>query len=974
MRDFNNSPGRHIQKLEPWHQVLHATRAASVILLVTAIGLIIPTQTPDMLVNLSDSRSSNWWPILAFHFCLLVLCFNLWHWPRAVLSATLDIDDTRRARARWALINGGQHRRLYYRLLNDVPRVYFIAGAGIGIAAALESRQYIQAIAIALWTAALYVFLVNRVGSSAKWLNRNRDKIHPATSVTTSFWDNFDILFRRAPVGAAIAHLGLLIATTFLIVGAVGLLDPGALVWSAWPSILGGLFPGPSAALLCLGLAIAPLSWLIYMSDQCKQFEIAGFSFHPPVVIGLAAIITVTPIIDALHNVRVAQDDNPSIDPARRQTLSALFVNWTQSCVTSDSDTVRPIIVAVSGGASRAGMWAARTLTAVDQAVAEQGGSSNTGIFAVSSVSGGSLGTAAYVALRHGTHSRDCHLPVLSPGELERRDDALVKGLRADALGPLLAGALFGDTPRAIFGLPAAILSNGRSSQLRGGDRAEALEHAFEHNWDAILPQLQRASRTTPPAFYDSYLSLYYEKASRLHPCTDQHLLRKPDGTMCDPGGMPLWIANGADARNGGRLITAPFKLNAAGTKDPDKVGPFFAARDVLALLQKDIPISTAIDNTARFPWLSPAGELEPFGQGSGQAPSQIVDGGYFDNEGMVTALALARWLRANGRALTGRTVDPILIQATADADEGIKDADIIRCGRREEDDPGPASGQTRPSQFFVPLMGLNGARAGHSAIALREARHEFCRDQGPAGAEAPGAARQSFFHFYLYRPPGEDVPLNWVLSRQMADYIWDKVMTLGGNAAELAAIRTALKIHVPDGSAKTVPPQSLAQKPAITSFGMDVPSFTPWFDTGIDVQAGEVLNFVSEGRWRDSSQICDADGYKAPYFYAAGFAPRVADDGQYFRLMGHIHKAGVFPGDASSDPATHASFPIGTGGSYRVPQAGRLYVFANDHAGFYWNNSGAIHLTVSLGQAEEARRNPMAVWVCGKEASRTRP
>jgi hypothetical protein len=60
----------------------------------------------------------------------------------------------------------------------------------------------------------------------------------------------------------------------------------------------------------------------------------------------------------------------------------------------------------------------------------------------------------------------------------------------------LLASALFGDVPRAALGwIPVAITSVAGSSPywLRGGDRAEGLERAFESNW-------KRAVETTFPA------------------------------------------------------------------------------------------------------------------------------------------------------------------------------------------------------------------------------------------------------------------------------------------------------------------------------------------------------------------------------------------------------------------------------------------------------------------------------------------
>ncbi|WP_412023434.1 hypothetical protein [Burkholderia cepacia] len=91
----------------------------------------------------------------------------------------------------------------------------------------------------------------------------------------------------------------------------------------------------------------------------------------------------------------------------------------------------------------------------------------------------------------------------------------------------------------------------------------------------------------------------------------------------------------------------------------------------------------------------------------------------------------------------------------------------------------------------------------------------------------------------------------------------------------------------------------------------------------------------------------CSADGYPAQLLYATGHPPRILDDGRYFRLMGR-----VVPNDAvptQDNPAQ--TFPIGVRGEYRAAANGVLFVFANDRAGYYWNNWGAITLTISTDE-----------------------
>lgn len=124
----------------------------------------------------------------------------------------------------------------------------------------------------------------------------------------------------------------------------------------------------------------------------------------------------------------------------------------------------------------------------------------------------------------------------------------------------------------------------------------------------------------------------------------------------------------------------------------------------------------------------------------------------------------------------------------------------------------------------------------------------------------------------------------------------------------------------------------------------VQVQSWTEWVETPVVVKAGDSLNFRAEGRWVDFVISCTADGYDAAFFYAIHVFPRIPDEGRYFRLMGRISIEGIRP--TADDPAL--SFPIGAAlNGWRAPVGGRLYVFANDRLGFYWNNWGTVTLTI---------------------------
>ncbi len=364
----------------------------------------------------------------------------------------------------------------------------------------------------------------------------------------------------------------------------------------------------------------------------------------------------------------------------------------------------------------------------------------------------------------------------LGAGQKATRDAAVRDALAADALGPVLAGSIIGDIPRAVFGIPAKAALWLRHTihkplaeedeHFRGGDRAEALERSFEKNWRSATGTIGKLNKETPVSFERPYLSLFYPRASG-------------SGGSASRSTIPIWIANGTDDQSGDRILTTPFKI--------DDASIFPAAQDALAQLTVDVPISTAIHNTARFPYLSPAGELAPWHSvPGGPPPAQIVDGGYFENNGLQTALELARWLKRYG----GPNVQPIIVQVTADADTDIQEKRIVRCGKYQ-DDPALSLGSDRPSQLLVPLVGVYSVRGGHSHVVLREAAKEFC-------GSPSDPASQSFFQFYLYRPDSSDVPLNWVISSSMGKYIWTDAFEQCGNTDEYDRLTKVLATVVP--------------------------------------------------------------------------------------------------------------------------------------------------------------------------------
>ncbi len=758
--------------MRSWVSLLRTARAPLGVLVLCAIGLIVPRQTRDMMTALTDD---GFVIAIRFHLALLILGILAWYWSRAALSARWGIDDDPAERGRISQCN-----QIPLAGLEWVPRLLF-GGAGlIGlILLRLSDAPWVDWIAILGWIAVGLVILHYRTHLRPKTRLPG-----PQSPLALRGWlcggigQRFCALLERAPGGKRLSGTLAILSILPFLAAAVAVWLPHSEGGAGLAAQIVTLFPGPGIAVFGFGLMIGPLTILVFVFDGLQMRPIPLKRFPILALIGLWVFVVVPEFVHS-HTLRIATG-GPAVD--RRPTLKEYFGAWSKDCF-GDAEPIRPIIVAVSGGATKAGMWAARVLYDVEAA----SGKGRPVVFAVSSVSGGSLGVAAYMALQ-SSQSRFC-----TTGPDPNRADTLGLGslkpdntLYHDALGPALAGWLLGDIPRALIGWPFLMTQ----TDARGGDSAEAIERAFEALWTGVTKNPKTPDLAKVTGFDQPFLSLFYDGKTTVDG-DDKHYRPRP--------GMPLWIANGTDVTTGNRILTVPIRPDDTGN-DPAKRAdgwaewPFSAAKDLLGLLRSDVPISTAINNTARFPVLEPFGDVLPLNPRETQA--EVIDGGYFEDEGIRTALDLAHWLEWEGsQAAGGKRVDPIIVQVTADADEKVvvgtaqAPGDIVRCPPVDLKGPTTPSGLTHMSlQVLGPILGMYNVRGGQSAAFLRDAAHEFC--DGPS---------QRFFHFYLSGQTKPAIPMNWMLSDGTARLIWgdtdpnnDAAKAIG-NAAELDRMQKAL-------------------------------------------------------------------------------------------------------------------------------------------------------------------------------------
>ncbi|WP_282519352.1 patatin-like phospholipase family protein [Bradyrhizobium sp. Arg816] len=266
----------------------------------------------------------------------------------------------------------------------------------------------------------------------------------------------------------------------------------------------------------------------------------------------------------------------------------------------SESSACYPVfVVNADGGGVRAAWWSATILSTLQ----DREGKFSEHVFAISGVSGGSLGAAVFAA-------RAAHSP--SPGKpcaqtWRSCTDAV---LARDLLGPAVGSMIISDAFGAIT----------RLDLLQ--DRATALEKAFESAW------LDASGHDT---FGEPF-----------------EMLWGGDGATR----VPSLMLNATDAPNARRLVLSPVPLFRGDTDKAD-LGVLLGTRA--------LRLSTAVLLSARFPGISPAGWL-PAPEGPAGHGTAIVDGGFVDNSGARSASEAVAALHAAAETLGLPKVLPVAL------------------------------------------------------------------------------------------------------------------------------------------------------------------------------------------------------------------------------------------------------------------------------------------------------------------------
>ncbi|PSB22539.1 hypothetical protein C7B61_04380 [filamentous cyanobacterium CCP1] len=298
-----------------------------------------------------------------------------------------------------------------------------------------------------------------------------------------------------------------------------------------------------------------------------------------PALTFLVGLMFFSSLLNLNDNHQFRQTVKPQAVPL--PALEDSFKSWLANRPDRDQYVGKPYpvyLVSAQGGGIYAAYHAATALTKLTESMPNF----PQHIFAISGVSGGSLGASTFSSLiKESNHIN------------QSLSEAVSQIFDQDLLSPLLTLGLFPDLTQRF--IPFSIYD---------WDRANGLEVAFENAWNR-LPKQEESENPFKRSFYQHW---------------------QPEEIA------PALVLNTTVVENGKRLAFSPFKI-------------VLPTQENIVLDERglDVKLSTVAGLSARFPFVSPVGWYKRSSDGS---KSRLADGGYFDNSGIPTAIDMGRTLQ----------------------------------------------------------------------------------------------------------------------------------------------------------------------------------------------------------------------------------------------------------------------------------------------------------------------------------------
>lgn len=632
--------------------VLKPCRFSLISLIVGFVFFGLAAQGIDILRAMTETASLV--TFILFYLCIWLWALSMWYWARHMLNFKRVYDA--------ATNTDNKHRSRVF--INEVPRVLGALGfIAIWFAFKQTSAAYanISTTGFAIDPTVLsWIYLLSAVvfyvfAKSRRWLFGKLFRVPQIDAMHTNLSEKFQDLSTTAK---RFAQLLLLITLV-------------AFFWTTMAPVSAGKIGTANLLLLAAANWVFIGTALVFYGDK----------YRVPIFIMLLLWAFIISAWNDNHVMRsgdkLAQENGGriAVQDHFQQWLDARLPAWQQA----HPDKPFPVfLVAAEGGGIRAAYWTATLLGAMQDANPHFANH----VYAMSGVSGGSLGIATFAALvKAGNHNANVDAACKRENTFSYQQCAHAF-LRNDFLGPVAGRMLYGDLLQRFLPVP-----------FKAFDRATALELGWQHAWQKL---------TGTDYFDEEFLSLYQDD--------------KADAAV------PALFFNTTWVEKGNRVLSSSVLQDAH----------FTSVHDLYAITGKQIRLSTAVHNSARFSYVSPAGTVI---DKQDKVWGHLVDGGYFENSGTTTLLEVYNALKARASTKWAQ-LRPIVLMITNDPaqdDEGITD-------------PNPYANEVRS-----PIDGLLNTRSGRGAYA-RGVMRKTVNDSG------------LFKEFGLQHVDGP-VPLGWMLS-----------------------------------------------------------------------------------------------------------------------------------------------------------------------------------------------------------------
>lgn len=540
-----------------------------------------------------------------------------------------------------------------------------------------------------------------------------------------------------------------------------------------WPNLMAEGIPRAMLVPLLFGSPVLALGWLARRSHR------VGVPLVAALVIGCALI---TALNVSFNDLRTLPSTPEQPRDARQTDLDTAVDLWRAANGCASGRPVScpsPLIVAADGGASRAAFMTATVvgeildrMTTIEDAHTPQAVGRR--IFALSGVSGGSLGvvtirTALADAQENGAppcrREPRSWFRATKPGTAQSTmswRDCLQMLVSGDYLSPAFVGIGYRDN----FAPPLQLISE----KLRIADRAALLEEAWERHWDYVTCH-GRACKA--PDLLDGGAACKREGG-------DPGLCRRFGYLTLDKamqpaarGWLPVLALNATSVQTGRRVITSDLVSTYRDPQLRQRIALYSEAYDLFEAMSSpcdsdtgcrkaiesargddvpalrdapDIRLSTAALTSARFPIISPAGAFHM--NKRDHRGDQVVDGGYFENSGLSTAMDIAVALRKRG-------LQPMILTISNEPEQELDESTPPRAAVSPLIGNSPVAGLLAglTERLFgvasAPVATLYASRGGHGAETRKDA-DEFVNDPSftPDGQTEPP---NNFFKIGVY-------------------------------------------------------------------------------------------------------------------------------------------------------------------------------------------------------------------------------